>query len=268
MRIALIIEYDGHGLVGWQRQDNGPSVQARLEDALAQVDGRAVKTVACGRTDADVHAEAQVVHADVDVARASRSLRAYSHGLNAFLPGSIRVMAARAVSDRFHARFACIERAYRYQMWNREVAPALQRWRHWWLPRPMDVDGMRAAAAHLLGKQDFSSFRSSGCSASTPVRDVRRIDIESHGCVIAVNIRADAFVYHMVRNIVGALAWVGLGKWQPDMLAQLLEARDRRQVTAPMAPGHGLYFTDAVYPEFAAQQVLAGMDRRRLSAEP
>lgn len=256
-RVALIVEYDGHGLCGWQRQENGPSVQEKLEDALEKVEGQAVKTLASGRTDTGVHAEAQVAHVDVNAARAERSLRAYTHGLNRHLPDGICVLAARFVDDDFHARFDCTERAYRYQIWSRETPPALQRWRHWWMPRALDVEAMRQASAHLLGRHDFTTFRASGCQAGTPVREVRAIDIERRGWVISIHIRADAYLYHMVRNVVGGLVWAGLGKYSPDAFRQLLEARDRRLLVAPMAPAHGLYFVDAVYPAFSSQAEIA-----------
>ncbi|MDX8411605.1 MAG: tRNA pseudouridine(38-40) synthase TruA [Mariprofundaceae bacterium] len=258
-RVALILEYDGHGFCGWQRQENGPSVQANLEDALEKVEGVAVKTLASGRTDTGVHAEAQVAHADVCAARAERSLRAYTHGLNRHLPEGIRVLAARFVDDDFHARFDCRERAYRYQIWSRETPPALQRWRHWWMPRTLDIEAMQQASVHLLGQHDFTTFRASGCQAGTPLRQVHTIDITRRGCVISIHIRADAYLYHMVRNVVGGLVWVGVGKYSPERFKQLLEARDRCQLAATMAPAHGLYFVDAVYPAFSSLAVLAAM---------
>jgi len=258
-RIALIVEYDGHGLCGWQRQENGPSVQERLEEALKHVEGEPVRTVACGRTDASVHAEAQVVHADVNAVRIEKSPRAYTHGVNSHLPEGVRVVAVRNVDGDFHARFDCIERAYRYQIWNREVASALQAWRHWWIPLDLDVEAMRVSSAHLLGKQDFTTFRASGCQAGSPVREVRTIEVRRQGCIISIDIRADAFLYHMVRNIVGALVWAGLGKYSADDVKQLLGLHDRSQLAAPMAPAHGLYFADAVYSVFSSRTVLEAM---------
>jgi len=248
-RIALALEYDGHGLCGWQRQDNGPTVQAYLEDALARMEGAARPTVAAGRTDAGVHAEAMLVHADVSAERFSRAPLAYVHGLNQHLPERIRVLAARGVAADFHARFQCLERAYRYQIWNRPTAPAIHRWRHWWQPRPMEIERMREAAAMLIGRHDFSSFRSSGCQASEPVRELREVRIERHGWCICVHLRADAFLYHMVRNIVGALARVGTGQWSLERFEEAFKARDRAR-SADMAPAHGLYFTNAVYDGF------------------
>lgn len=257
-RIALAVEYDGHGLCGWQRQDNGPSVQQHMEEALAHIDGCVIEAVAAGRTDAGVHAEAQLVHADVDAERFTRAPHAYTHGVNQRLPGSIRVVGAMAVAAGFHARFDCRERAYRYRIWNRNTATALYPWRHWWMPRALDLGTMRAAAEYLIGRHDFSAFRASGCQAATSVRELREIAIEQVGWCVELHFRADAFLYHMVRNLVGSLVRVGIGDWPPAKIAELLAAGDRR-LAAATAPAHGLYFTDAVYDVFAARQLI-GLD--------
>lgn len=249
-RIALVLEYDGHALCGWQRQDNGPSVQQHLEQSLAKIEAGPVACVAAGRTDAGVHAEAMAVHADVHRARFERSPMAYVHGVNQGLPEGIRVSAVRAVAADFHARFDCRERAYRYQIWNRGTAPAIERWRHWWMPRALDVAAMHQAAGYLKGRQDFSCFRASGCQASSPVREVRHISIEQSGWCVSIDISADAFLYHMVRNIVGSLVRVGTGKWPAAYIAELIAARDR-VLAGETAPAHGLYFTNAVYDDFS-----------------
>lgn len=254
-RIALVLEYDGHGLCGWQRQDNGPSVQQHLEDALARIEGVPVRTAAAGRTDAGVHAEAQLAHADVAAARLERAPRAYVHGINQHLPPAIRVVGMRPVAEDFHARFDCRERAYRYQIWNRSTATALAPWRHWWMPRPLDVEAMRAAAACLLGRHDFSAFRASGCQAGSAVRELREIRVERQGWCVTLGFRADAFLYRMVRNLVGSMVRVGIGDWPPARLGELLAAGERR-LAAATAPAHGLYFTDAVYDDFAASQLI------------
>ncbi len=248
-RIAMVLEYDGTGLCGWQRQRNGPTVQAHLEQALGRVESIPVTCHAAGRTDAGVHAEAMLVHADISAERFARSPMAYVHGVNQILPARIRVLAVRAVGDTFHARFSCRERAYRYQIWNRTTASAIERWRHWWMPRKLDIAAMQQAAASLLGEHDFSSFRASGCQAASPVRDLHEIHIRRQGAVILMDFRADAFLYHMVRNIAGSLVRVGIGKWKPGQIKAVLAARDRKQA-ADTAPAHGLYFTNAVYDSF------------------
>lgn len=253
-RIALVLEYDGHGLCGWQRQENGPSVQQHLEEALATIDGMPISTVAAGRTDAGVHAEAMLVHADVQQDRFSRSAKAYVHGVNQNLPEQIRVTGVRAVADDFHARFHCRERSYRYQIWNRTTAPAIERWRHWWMPRALDVAPMQQAAAYLSGKHDFSCFRASGCQAASPLREVRGIHVEKNGHCVSIEVSADAFLYHMVRNMVGSLVRVGIGDWQAEYMEALLAGRDRLQAAAT-APARGLYFTNAVYDDFSSADI-------------
>ncbi len=257
-RIALAIEYDGRPFVGWQRQANGASVQAHLEDALRRIEGATVSLVAAGRTDAGVHAEAMVAHLDVDEARWRRAPRAYVHGVNAGLPDAIRVVAARAVAPSFHARFDCTGRGYRYLIWNRQVAPAIARWRHWWMPRPLDLEAMRAAARHCIGERDFSALRAAGCQARHAVRRIERIGIERQGCVVSVEVDGNAFLYHMVRNLVGNLIEVGTGKRSVGAFRALLDAGDRAQGAAT-APAHGLYFTDARYPGWSSRAWLASL---------
>lgn len=254
-RIVLILEYDGYGLCGWQRQDNACSVQQHLEEALARIEGIQVSCVAAGRTDAGVHAEAMAVHADVQQERFSRSPMAYVHGANQYLPEKIKVIGVRAVQPEFHARFDCRERAYRYQIWNRSTASAIERWRHWWMPRTLDAGAMQKAATYLIGRHDFSSFRASGCQAATTLREVRDLRVVRRGHCVCIEVRANAFLYHMVRNIVGSLVHVGIGKWRPEQMAELLEAGDR-SLAADTAPAHGLYFTDAVYDAFRTSQIV------------
>lgn len=253
-RIALTLEYDGVMYHGWQRQDNADTVQQELETALARIEGRDVEAVAAGRTDSGVHAEAMLVHADISLARWQRSPRAYVHGVNQLLPEGVVVTGVKGVAADFHARFDCLERRYRYQIWNRSTPSAIQRWRHWWMPRPLDIDAMRKAGALIVGKKDFSVFRAAGCQAASAERHVRRIEIERCGCEVHITVEADAFLYHMVRNIVGNLVQVGTGKWQPEHMVYLLECGDRSQAAAT-APAHGLYFVDAVYPGFNAADV-------------
>jgi len=253
-RIALVLEYDGTGYCGWQRQRNAPSIQAHLERAIAGIEGRRVSCHAAGRTDAGVHAEAMLVHTDVSAERFARSPLAYVHGINQKLPASIRVLAVRGVGDSFHARFSCRERSYRYQIWNRTTAPAIHRWRHWWMPRPLDLDAMRRAASFVLGRHDFSAFRASGCQAASAVRELREIRVWRRRACVMMAFRADAFLYRMVRNLVGCLVRVGVGAWDIDRLRAVLEARDRTQA-ADTAPPYGLYFSDAVYDDFSSHRL-------------
>jgi len=253
-RIVMCLEYDGHGLCGWQRQRGAPTVQQYLEDALARIDGRDVACVAAGRTDAGVHAEAMAVHADVDAGRFHRAPLAYVHGVNSHLPVQVRVLGVRAMDAAFHARFDCRERAYRYQIWNRGTAPALDRWRHWWMPRRLDVGRMRQAANCLFGRHDFSAFRASGCQAAHAVREIRRLEILREGHGVFFLLRADAFLYHMVRNIVGALVEVGVGNWPVERMAEVLASGNRSRAAAT-APAQGLYFTEAVYEGFSSRDI-------------
>jgi len=254
-RIAMVLEFDGRPFHGWQQQQNAISVQACLQAALAQIESEPVAILAAGRTDAAVHAEAMLVHADISAARWQRSYKAYVHGCNSLLPDAIRVTGARAVASDFHARFDCRERVYRYQIWNRNTASSLHRWRHWWMPRALDLKLMREAAGYCTGRFDFSAFRAAGCQASSAVRTIKTLTIEQHGFCIHISVSADAFLYHMVRNLVGNLVEVGMGKRSPESLSTLLAARDR-SLGAATAPAHGLYFTDAVYDDFRASALI------------
>ena len=254
-RIALVAEFDGRLFHGWQRQDNALAVQAVIEDALAKIEGQEVKLVAAGRTDAGVHATAMLVHADVSLSRWQRSARAYTQGINRLLPEGICIIGVRAVANGFHARFDCLERRYRYQIWNRSTPPAIERWRHWWVPREIDVDAMAQASEYLVGAHDFSAFRASGCQAANALREVRHIEVRRRGWEIAVAIHADAFLYHMVRNIIGSLVLAGTGAWNPEKIKAVLQAKDR-SLAGATAPAHGLYFTDALYAGFASSQLI------------
>ncbi|MDX8410149.1 MAG: tRNA pseudouridine(38-40) synthase TruA [Mariprofundales bacterium] len=250
-RIALVLEFDGRGFCGWQRQDNGLAVQQELESALRAIDGQASGCVAAGRTDSGVHALAMVVHVDVQAARWQRAQRAYLHGVNQKLPSTIRVVAVRAVAAGFHARFDCQQRRYRYLIWNRSIAPALAQWRHWWMPRPLDLALMRRAAEHCLGEHDFSALRAAGCQAGHARRCIDVITMDRQGHEVMIEVAANAFLYHMVRNLVGTLVAVGVGRYPPEWMTQLLHDRDRSQA-GQTAPAHGLYFIDAAYPDFSA----------------
>ena len=254
-RIAMVIEYDGRPFHGWQQQNNAISVQQVLQEALQSIEGQAVPLVAAGRTDAGVHASAMLVHGDISQSRWNRSPRAYVHGCNSHLPSSVRVLGVRDVAADFHARFACRGRVYQYMIWGRGTASALEMWRHWWMPRKLDLDRMREAAASCLGEQDFSALRAAGCQASHAVRTIESISIERDGCRICIQVAADSFLYHMVRNLVGNLVEVGVGKQSPDGFRQLLKNGDRT-VGGATAPAHGLYFSDAIYDDFTARELI------------
>jgi tRNA pseudouridine38-40 synthase len=246
-RIALGLEYDGRAFCGWQTQPGGCAVQDHLEQALASVHGAPVATFVAGRTDAGVHALAQVVHFD---SQHERPLSAWIRGTNALLPAGIAVLWAREVADDFNARFAALERAYRYVLLNHPVRPGLLHGRVGWAHARLDIDRMAIAAEHLLGEHDFSAFRASECQASSPVREMRQAAVHADGAFVYLDFRANAFLQHQVRNMVGALVWVGLGRRSSDWMAEVLAARDRRLAAATF-PADGLYLADVRYaPEW------------------
>ncbi|HZD51854.1 MAG TPA: tRNA pseudouridine(38-40) synthase TruA [Woeseiaceae bacterium] len=247
MRIALGIEYDGTAYNGWQRQESGIGVQERVEEALARVADERVETTCAGRTDAGVHATAQVAHFD---SRAVRTPRNWVLGVNSNLPSDVNALWAAPVPDDFHARYSALSRAYRYLILNRPTRSALWRDRAWWLHRPLDIMAMREGAEPLLGEHDFSALRAAGCQAKTARREVRAIDIARDGQWVTVTIRANAFLQHMVRNIVGVLVAVGGGEHPPEWASAVLESRDRRE-GGITAPAHGLTLIDVEYaPHF------------------
>ncbi|MDQ6993700.1 MAG: tRNA pseudouridine(38-40) synthase TruA [Mariprofundus sp.] len=260
-RIALVVEFDGRNFHGWQKQDNARSVQGCLNDALATLEGHPVVTAAAGRTDAGVHAEALLTHADVSLARWQRSPRAYLHGCNSKLPDEIRVVGVRAVGADFHARFHCHGRAYRYQIWNRNTASALQRWRHWWMPRKINIELMQQAATYCLGEHDFSALRGAGCQAAHAEKNIRLLEVTQYEHCISIEVAANAFLYHMVRNLVGNLVEVGAGKRTPDDFALLLASGDR-SLGAATAPARGLYFTNAFYEGFCSRELIGVQNER------
>lgn len=243
MRIALGIEYDGAGFEGWQTQPHGRTGQDRLEAALARLAGAPVATVTAGRTDAGVHATGQVVHFDVEV---DRPLSAWVRGTNSHLPEAIAVRWAQAVPDDFHARFSATGRHYRYVLLNRPVRPAVLHGKVGWQHRPLDLEAMQAAARRLLGRHDFSAFRAASCQAKTPVRELRRAEVQRRSDFILFDFAADAFLHHMVRNLVGALVYVGKGAATPEGLAGLLAGRDRT-LAPPTFAADGLYLVKVDY---------------------
>jgi tRNA pseudouridine38-40 synthase len=243
MRIALGLEYDGRAWRGWQTQPGGGAVQDALEAALARIAGERIGAVCAGRTDAGVHAAAQVVHFDT---RAERPLTAWVRGVNSHLPPSAAVLWAQPVDEAFHARFSARARAYRYLLLNRAQRPGLWHGRAGWCHRPLDDEAMRRAAAHLIGEHDFSAFRAADCQAKTPVRTLTRADVRRAGDLLILDFEANAFLHHMVRNIVGSLVDVGQGRHPPEWIADLLAARDRTRA-APTHAAAGLYLVGVRY---------------------
>ena len=243
-RYKLTLEYDGRGFVGWQRQDNGPSVQAALEAAVKRFCGEAVTAHAAGRTDAGVHALAQVAHIDLDEETGADTLR---DALNFHLkPAAVAVLAAEAVADDFHARFSATERAYRYRIVNRRAPLALDRGRAWFVPVPLDAAAMHEAARALLGRHDFTSFRAGGCQAKSPVKTLDALEVSRDGDEIRIEARARSFLHHQVRNMAGSLRLAGEGKWSRADMERALAARDRR-AAGPTAPADGLYLVAVRY---------------------
>jgi tRNA pseudouridine38-40 synthase len=244
MRIALGLEYDGALFHGWQTQADGSGVQDALERALSSIADAPISTVAAGRTDAGVHATIQVVHFDTDACRADT---AWVRGVNALLPSPVVVRWALVVPAEFHARFGATGRHYTYLLLDRPVRPALLAGRVGWYHRPLGLDRMREAADALLGRHDFSAFRAAECQAKTAMRMLDRLDIAREDEMIRFDLHADAFLQHMVRNIVGALVYVGNGRHPPAWIAELLAGRDRTRA-APTFAADGLYLTGIDYP--------------------
>jgi tRNA pseudouridine38-40 synthase len=243
LRIAVGVEYDGCGLLGWQSQKDGPSVQDALEQALSRVADEPVAVVGAGRTDAGVHATGQVAHFDT---AASREPRSWVLGANTCLPPGICLRWAREAPAQFHARFSALSRSYSYLLLNRETRPALWRQRAWWVHRALDAERMQRASRFLLGEHDFSAFRAAECQSKTPMRRVEKLEIHRLGDIIRVDITANAFLHHMVRNIVGTLAVVGRGDQEEDWVGAVLAGRDRCQGGAT-APAEGLYMVHVDY---------------------
>jgi tRNA pseudouridine38-40 synthase len=243
-RYKLIIEYDGAPFCGWQIQDNGPSVQGALETAVMAICGEQVRVHGAGRTDAGVHALGQVAHCDI----AKHFLPGrFRDGLNAHLrPHPIGVLSAEIVPDTFEARFSAKKRHYLYRISNRRANLALEIGHVWRLPRPLDTDAMHEAAQNLIGKHDFTTFRSTECQAQSPVKTLDRLDVTRHGDELRVTASARSFLQHQVRSMVGSLTHVGDGKWSADDLSAALAACDRT-ACGQVAPPHGLYLVRVEY---------------------
>lgn len=243
-RYKLTIEYDGAPYVGWQRQDNGPSVQAALEAAFAAFTGEEVTVRGAGRTDAGVHASGQVAH--IALARGWRTDTLRDAANAHLVPQPIAVLAAEEVADDFDARFSATRRHYVYRLVDRRPPLALERGRAWRIPKTLDVAAMDAAAKRLLGRHDFTTFRSSACQASSPLRTLDRLDVTREGQAVLIATNARSFLHNQVRSMAGALVQVGLGRWSADDLAAALAAADRA-ACGPVAPPDGLTLTQVDY---------------------
>jgi tRNA pseudouridine38-40 synthase len=252
-RWKITIEYDGQNFFGWQRQENVPSVQQAVEEAITKFCQQEIRVHAAGRTDAGVHARGQVAHFDLDYG--DRPLSGYElcKALNAHLmPLPVSVIAAQEVDGEFHARFSAVNKLYTYRMVNRPALIALDKQRVWHVKKKLDVAAMRDATRYLLGQHDFTTFRASECQAKSPIRTLDRLDIETHayddhgGMEICIHAEARSFLHHQVRNMAGALSLVGEGKWQPADIKTALEAKDRTR-GGPTAPSEGLYLVRIDY---------------------
>lgn len=245
MRYAAGIEYDGSAFKGWQfLGEGGPSVQAALEQALSSVADAPVSVMCAGRTDAGVHGQCQVVHFDTEVVR---DPRAWTLGTSTRLPPEVAVRWCQPVDTDFHARFSARARRYRYRIMNRSVRPALGRQLLSWERRPLDADAMHQAAQLLLGENDFSALRSAECQAAHARREMQRISVTREGEVLEVQVQANAFLHHMVRNIVGSLCMIGAGERPVEWMGEVLAGRDRTKA-GPTAPAAGLVFLGPLYP--------------------
>jgi tRNA pseudouridine38-40 synthase len=243
MRLALGVSYNGQGYEGWQSQPSGHTVQDKLEAALAQFCAQPVSTVCAGRTDAGVHGLMQVVHFDTPLSRQEFS---WVRGTNRFLPPDIAVQWAKPVPDEFHSRASATARRYAYLVLESPVRPSVDAGRVGWVFRPLDRDAMQAAAQQLIGEHDFTSFRASGCQARSPVKTMTRIDVERRGAYWRFEFEANAFLHHMIRNIMGCLLVIGQGQRPASWMSEVLAARDR-DAAAPTFSPDGLYFLGPVY---------------------
>ncbi len=243
MRVALVLEYDGSRYCGWQSQSDGCAIQDQLESAISSIACEKIRVVTAGRTDAGVHALYQVIHFDTT---AKRPLTAWTRGVNAFLPKDIVVLWANEVSAQFHARFSARSRCYQYLLLNHPIRPGFFSQKTGWFHQGLDLDRMRTGAEILLGEHDFSAFRAAECQAKSPVRTLTRLDISRRGSIIVFDLCANAFLHHMVRNIVGCLVYVGKGRNSPEWIRMLLDHGDRT-AAAPTISAAGLYLTRIEY---------------------
>jgi tRNA pseudouridine38-40 synthase len=245
MRLALGVEYNGTSYHGWQLQSGVNTVQAVVEAALSSVANHAVRVICAGRTDTGVHAVGQVVHFDTTAVRTEHS---WIFGANANLPDDVSITWAREIADDFHARYSAIRRHYRYIIFNRHVRPALLAGNVSWNYRPLDCDRMHVAGQYLIGEHDFSSYRALECQSRTPMRNVHSLEVVRRGSYVTIDIVANAFLHHMVRNIAGVLMTIGAGDRQPIWAKEVLDLRDRT-LGGVTAPPFGLYLMAVHYPE-------------------
>lgn len=243
-RFRLTVEYDGRPFMGWQRQAHGPSVQQAIEEAVFAITGEAAAVQGCGRTDAGVHARAMPAHVDIE-----RPITAFRLGeaINAKLrPAPVAILGCEVVAEDWHARFSCTGRAYEYRIVNRRAPLAIEKGLAWRVPQPLDADAMQEAAQSLVGRHDFTTFRSAHCQADSPVRTLDRLDVACEGERVTIHAEARSFLHHQVRSMTGCLALVGLGKWSAGDLRAALEATDRTRL-GHNAPPDGLYFVEGRY---------------------
>ena len=244
-RVVICVEYQGTQYCGWQRQKECASVQGHVEKAISSIANEPITVQCAGRTDTAVHAVGQIVHFDTT---AIRNPSAWVRGANTKLPFDIRIAWARSIDNEFHARFSAVARQYRYVIFNRKVHSAVLAYRTTWEPIALNETVMHQAAQHLLGPQDYSSFRASGCQAANAKREIQSIKVSRKGDFVFIDVQANAFLHHMVRNIAGTLMEVGRGERPVEWVSELLSIEDRTKA-GPTAPAHGLYFVNAFYPE-------------------
>ena len=245
MRVALGLEYDGAPYLGWQSQSNRRGVQDALEASIHAVSGHAIRIHAAGRTDTGVHALTQIVHFDTEI---NRPISAWVRGVNAFLPASIRVLWANVVDEEFHARFSAHQRRYQYILINTPVAPAINATKAGWYHAPLELAAMQAGMAFLQGEHDFSAFRASECQAKSPIKHLQIATVKQHGDYFVFEFAANAFLQHQVRNMVGALIYVGNGKNLPEFIKELLKQKNRT-LSPPTFSPNGLYLAGVQYDE-------------------
>lgn len=245
MKIAAGVEYDGTTYCGWQRLSHAPSVQETVEKALSSIANQPIEIMCAGRTDSGVHAVGQVIHFETEVERA---MNGWLRGTNSNLPDDISLRWVKVVSNDFHARFSAYERRYRYVILNRKARPALQNKYVTWIFDQLDAKAMHQAAQSLIGEKDFSSFRAAGCQARHAMREIRFIRVTRQDEFIYIDIAANAFLHHMVRNIVGTLIEVGRGHWSLQQFANLITLKDRTKA-GMTASARGLYFVSVAYPD-------------------
>ena len=260
MRIALVLEYDGTHYCGWQSQPEHCAIQDVVESALSVIATERIRIITAGRTDTGVHALNQVVHFDTT---AQRSSSAWTRGVNALLPHDIAVKWSAEISEKFHSRYDAVERSYLYLLHNGSVRPGLNYHRVGWYHHSLSLEKMRIAGSYLLGEHDFSAFRAAECQAKSPCRTMTRLNIDRYGDLLVFDLCANAFLQHMVRNIIGCLVYVGKGKYPPEWVGELLQRRSRLHA-APTFSAAGLYLAGVKYdacwqmPEFSETSIIPG----------